>query len=65
MMTPSLVAQDRGVVTVTLNRPQTRNALTPDTRCRYVEALPAADADPSTRVIVVTGAGGAFDQALT
>ena len=55
-----LVAKDRGVVTVTLNRPQTLNAVTPGMERRYVEALRAADADPAARVIVVTGAGRGF-----
>lgn len=55
-----LVAKDRGVVTVTLNRPQTLNAVTPDMERRYVEAMRAADADPAARVIVVTGAGRGF-----
>lgn len=52
-----MAAEDRGVVTVTLNRPQTLNALTADMQRRYAEALRAADADPPVRVIVVTGAG--------
>ena len=43
---PVLVARDRGVVTVTLNRPQTLNAVTSDLERRYVEALRDADADP-------------------
>jgi enoyl-CoA hydratase/carnithine racemase len=45
---------------VTLNRPQTLNAVTPDMERRYVEALRDADADPAARVIVVTGAGRGF-----
>src|SRR5579863_2641931 len=57
---PVLVARDRGVVTVTLNRPQTLNAVTADMELRYVEALRDADADPAARVIVVTGAGRGF-----
>jgi enoyl-CoA hydratase/carnithine racemase len=57
---PVLVAMDRGVVTITLNRPQTLNAVTPDMQRRYVDALRAADADPAARVIVVTGAGRGF-----
>src|ERR1700733_3601722 len=57
---PVLVARDRGVVTVTLNRPQTLNAVTPDMERRYVEAMRVADADPTARVIVVTGAGRGF-----
>jgi enoyl-CoA hydratase/carnithine racemase len=55
-----LVAKDRGVVTVTLNRPHTLNAVTPAMERRYVEAMRAADADPTARVIVVTGAGRGF-----
>ena len=55
-----LVARDRGVLTVTLNRPQTLNAVTPGMERRYVEALRAADADPAVRVVVVTGAGRGF-----
>jgi enoyl-CoA hydratase/carnithine racemase len=57
---PVLVARDRGVVTVTLNRPHTLNAVTSDMERRYVEALRDADADPAARVIVVTGAGRGF-----
>jgi len=55
-----LVTRDRGVVTVTLNRPQTLNAVTADMERRYVEAMRDADADPAARVIVVTGAGRGF-----
>ena len=57
---PVLVGRDRGVVTVTLNRPHTLNAVTSDMELRYVEALRDADADPAARVIVVTGAGRGF-----
>lgn len=55
-----LVTRDRGVVTVTLNRPQTLNAVTSDMERRYVEVMRHADADPAARVIVVTGAGRGF-----
>ena len=55
-----LITSDRGVVTVTLNRPQALNAVTPDMERRYVEAMRAAHADPTARVIVVTGAGRGF-----
>ncbi len=57
---PVLVVRDGGVVTVTLNRPQTLNAVTSDMERRYVEAMRNADADPAARVIVVTGAGRGF-----
>jgi enoyl-CoA hydratase/carnithine racemase len=55
-----LVTRDRGVVTVTLNRPQALNAVTSDMERDYVAALRDADADPTARVIVVTGAGRGF-----
>src|SRR5690348_9692626 len=55
-----LVTRDRGVVTVTLNRPQTLNAVTSELERDYVAALRDADADPTARVIVVTGAGRGF-----
>ena len=51
---------DRGVLTVTLNRPERMNATTPEMIHRYMQALLTAAADPSVRVIVVTGAGRAF-----
>jgi 2-(1,2-epoxy-1,2-dihydrophenyl)acetyl-CoA isomerase len=50
----------RGVRTLTLDRPEVRNALSLELRRLLPEALAAADADPAVRVIVVTGAGGNF-----
>ena len=55
-----LVQRDRGVATVTLNRPEKLNALTPDMQQRYVDVLRELDADPDVRVMVVTGAGRGF-----
>lgn len=55
-----LVTRDRGVVTVTLNRPQTLNAVTSEMERDYVAAMRDLDADPTARVIVVTGAGRGF-----
>ena len=49
-----------GVRTLTLDRPEVRNALSLQLRRSLPEALSAADADPAVRVIVVTGAGGHF-----
>ena len=49
-----------GVRTLTLDRPEVRNALSLALRRLLPEALAAADADPAVRVIVVTGAGGHF-----
>jgi enoyl-CoA hydratase/carnithine racemase len=49
-----------GVATVTFDRPQSRNALTPQMQRAYLSALLVADADPNVRAIVITGAGTAF-----
>jgi enoyl-CoA hydratase/carnithine racemase len=48
------------VARVTLNRPEKRNPLGPTTIGELLHALGAAKADPSVRVIVLTGAGKVF-----
>ena len=55
-----LVNDDAAVRTVTLNRPQKRNAIDLELRVALAEAIEAADADADVRVIVSTGAGPAF-----
>jgi enoyl-CoA hydratase/carnithine racemase len=55
-----LVDVDGAVATVTLNRPERRNALTPAMRRLYMDTLRALDADERVRVVVVTGAGSGF-----
>ena len=55
-----LVEVDAGVATLTLNRPEKRNAVTPEMDRVIREALFGLDADESVRAIVVTGAGDAF-----
>ncbi len=55
-----LVARDGAVATLTLNRPDVRNALDLVMRREMVEALDELDADAAVRVVVVTGAGGHF-----
>src|SRR5436189_484218 len=54
------VAEDNGIVTVTLNRPERLNALVGHMRRDLGEALEEAGSDPDVRVIVLTGAGRAF-----
>ncbi len=49
-----------GVATVTLNRPEKRNALLPAMTHRYRSLLAEADNDPAVRAIVLTGAGKGF-----
>lgn len=48
------------IATITLNRPQTLNALVPGMGSRYAELLYRADDDPDVRAIIVTGAGRGF-----
>lgn len=57
---PVLVRDDGAVRTVTLNRPDKRNAIDLDLRVALADAIEAADAEPAVRVIVLTGAGRAF-----
>ena len=45
---------------ITINRPERRNALDSETVFGLKEALDEAGRDPDSRVIVLTGAGGAF-----
>jgi enoyl-CoA hydratase/carnithine racemase len=57
---PVLVRDVDAVRVVTLNRPKVRNAIDMPLRVALAEAIEAADRDPAVRVIVLTGAGGAF-----
>lgn len=56
-----LLIEDRGAVrTLTLNRPEKRNALDNALTAALLEGLRAADADDAVNAIVLTGAGPAF-----
>jgi enoyl-CoA hydratase/carnithine racemase len=55
-----LIAQNNGVLQVTLNRPERRNALTNVMLGELVNALSSAAADPAVRVIVLKGADRDF-----
>ena len=52
--------EDGGVLRLTLNRPQARNALSVGLMQALLEALGRAARDPHTRVVVIAGAGPAF-----
>ena len=54
------VAEEGGIVTVTLNRPEKLNALFGHMRRDLAETLEEAGSDPDVRVIVLNGAGRAF-----
>jgi enoyl-CoA hydratase len=55
-----LTERTGGVLVLTLNRPEVRNALNPELKDRLLGALRDADTDPAVRVIVLTGAGPVF-----
>jgi len=48
------------VATVTLNRPDARNAINPEVAVRLADAWAAAREDDDVRVVVVTGTGSSF-----
>ena len=57
----NILVERRGRVTiVTLNRPEALNALNLATMTEVVEAVRAADADPGTGAVVLTGSSKAF-----
>lgn len=49
-----------GVATLTMNRPEARNALSPEMKDAFAAELPRLAANPEVRALVLTGAGGAF-----
>lgn len=49
-----------GIATLTMNRPEARNALTGELLAALSEAAPRLALDPRVRAVVITGAGGAF-----
>ncbi len=55
-----IVENDGGVTTVTINRPEARNAVNPATAQALFEAFLAFEADEDARVAVLSGADGAF-----
>lgn len=54
------VDRDGQVAIVTLNRPESLNALTPELILTLTDTLRQIDADPEARAIILTGAGRAF-----
>ncbi|MGR6971098.1 enoyl-CoA hydratase/isomerase family protein [Streptomyces cynarae] len=51
---------DNHVAHLTLNRPDSLNAITPDLRELLIQELQDASADPAVRAVVLTGAGRGF-----
>ncbi|MAO80310.1 crotonase/enoyl-CoA hydratase family protein [uncultured Nocardioides sp.] len=59
-MTDCLVEQDGHVLTVTMNRPERRNALSSEMLRIMEDAWDRVNSDDSIRVCILTGAGGYF-----
>ena len=53
-------SKPNGVLVVTINRPEVLNAANARLHWEFTQIWPVVDADPKTRVVVVTGAGKAF-----
>jgi 2-(1,2-epoxy-1,2-dihydrophenyl)acetyl-CoA isomerase len=54
------VTRDKGVATITLNRPSVKNALSPDLFAELGRRFDEVAANPDDRVVVLTGSGEAF-----
>jgi trans-feruloyl-CoA hydratase/vanillin synthase len=55
-----IVEIKNGIAWVTLNRPEKRNAMSPQLHFDMVEVLTELNTDPAVQVLVLTGAGEAF-----
>ncbi|MGQ0831419.1 MAG: enoyl-CoA hydratase-related protein, partial [Microthrixaceae bacterium] len=55
-----LVERDAHVLTITLNRPEKRNAFNAEVLCLLCDAWDLLDSDPDLRVAIMTGADGNF-----
>ena len=58
--TDLLAALDEGVLTLTLNRPEARNAMSRAMNHALARQLAVAALEPNVRCIVLTGAGKGF-----
>src|SRR5688500_9393054 len=55
-----IVERDGHILTVTLNRPEAKNAFSPSMLVAAADAWKLLDEDPELRVGILTGAGGDF-----
>ena len=55
-----LAEEEAGILILTMNRPDRRNALSREMLGAMAGELARAEADPAVRAVVLTGAGGAF-----
>jgi enoyl-CoA hydratase len=59
-MTNVLYRSDDGIATITINRPEVRNAVDGPTAQLLQDALSQADTDEAINVVILTGSGGTF-----
>lgn len=60
MTTDLIETHANGIATLTMNRPEARNALSREMMMALAEAVPRLATDPAVRLVVLTGTGGAF-----
>jgi enoyl-CoA hydratase len=62
----AIVATERGngILTITLNRPEVRNAVNAESAQRIAEAMDELDAEPGLRIGVITGSSGTFSSGM-
>jgi enoyl-CoA hydratase/carnithine racemase len=60
MDTPVLYSVADDIATITLNRPQNRNSMTPDVMAGFRDAVAQAAGDRSLRCVVINGRGASF-----
>jgi feruloyl-CoA hydratase/lyase len=58
------VTLDEGIAWVELNRPEKRNAMSPQLNAEMIEVLEALDAEDAAGVLVLTGAGESFSAGM-
>jgi trans-feruloyl-CoA hydratase/vanillin synthase len=59
-----LVSIENGIAWVTLNRPEKRNAISPELCNEMLQVLDALEPDPRVGVLVLTGAGDAYSAGM-
>jgi enoyl-CoA hydratase len=64
MSEPVQVAEDGGVLTITIDRPEARNAVNGAVAEGIAAALERLDAEDALRIGIVTGAGGTFSAGM-
>jgi enoyl-CoA hydratase/carnithine racemase len=57
---PVLYARDGAIATLTLNRPENRNSMTPDVMAAFRAAIRRAREERDLRAVVITGTGRSF-----